>query len=56
MEFRVFLNFWCFTCIVVAGKSAQQVNLPVPEGCTDPAAKNFDPTARSDDGTCVYNF
>ncbi|KAH0882498.1 hypothetical protein HID58_058594 [Brassica napus] len=38
------------------GKAAQQVNLPVPEGCTDPAAKNFDPTARSDDGTCVYNF
>ncbi|KAL8050315.1 hypothetical protein ABFX02_06G075100 [Erythranthe guttata] len=33
---------------------AQQVNLPVPEGCTDPNAKNFDPTARSDDGTCVY--
>lgn len=38
------------------GKGAQQVNLPVPEGCTDPVAENFDPTARSDDGTCVYNF
>ena len=38
-----------------AGKAAQQINIPVPEGCTDPQAKNFDPTARSDDGTCVYN-
>ncbi|OMO66400.1 ATPase, AAA-type, core [Corchorus capsularis] len=37
------------------GKAAQQVNLPVPEGCTDPSAENFDPTARSDDGSCVYN-
>ncbi|KAI3896914.1 hypothetical protein MKX03_002585 [Papaver bracteatum] len=36
------------------GQGAQQVNLPVPEGCTDQSAKNFDPTARSDDGTCVY--
>ncbi|KAK7300746.1 hypothetical protein RJT34_11595 [Clitoria ternatea] len=38
------------------GKAAQQVNLPVPEGCTDPNAENFDPTARSDDGTCLYTF
>lgn len=38
------------------GKAAQQVNLPVPEGCTDPGAENYDPTARSDNGTCVYNF
>ena len=38
------------------GQAAQHVNLPVPEGCTDPVAENFDPTARSDDGTCVYNF
>lgn len=37
------------------GKAAQQVSLPVPEGCTDPSAANFDPTARSDDGSCVYN-
>ncbi|RCV39781.1 hypothetical protein SETIT_8G250400v2 [Setaria italica] len=37
------------------GKAAQQVGLPVPEGCTDPKAGNFDPTARSDDGSCVYN-
>ncbi|CAL5190015.1 unnamed protein product [Lathyrus oleraceus] len=36
------------------GKAAQQVNIPVPEGCTDPNAKNYDPTARSDDGTCLY--
>ncbi|KAJ1400955.1 P-loop containing nucleoside triphosphate hydrolase [Sesbania bispinosa] len=38
------------------GKAAQQVNIPVPEGCTDPNAANFDPTARSDDGTCLYTF
>uniref|UniRef100_A0A0D9XVS3 Ribulose bisphosphate carboxylase/oxygenase activase, chloroplastic n=1 Tax=Leersia perrieri TaxID=77586 RepID=A0A0D9XVS3_9ORYZ len=39
------------------GQGAQQGgNLPVPEGCADPAAKNFDPTARSDDGSCLYNF
>ncbi|CAO2173064.1 unnamed protein product [Urochloa humidicola] len=37
------------------GKAAQQVGVPVPEGCTDPRAGNFDPTARSDDGSCVYN-
>ncbi|KAL3838433.1 hypothetical protein ACJIZ3_023024 [Penstemon smallii] len=36
------------------GKAAQQVKLPVPEGCTDPSAANFDPTARSDDGSCAY--
>jgi hypothetical protein len=36
------------------GKAAQQVNLPVPEGCTDPNAINFDPTARSDNGSCLY--
>ncbi|XP_039129852.1 LOW QUALITY PROTEIN: ribulose bisphosphate carboxylase/oxygenase activase, chloroplastic-like [Dioscorea cayenensis subsp. rotundata] len=36
------------------GKAAQQVRVPVPEGCTDPAAANFDPTARSDDGSCKY--
>ncbi|ERN08004.1 ribulose bisphosphate carboxylase/oxygenase activase, chloroplastic isoform X1 [Amborella trichopoda] len=38
------------------GKAAQQVNIPVPEGCTDPNAKNFDPTARSDNGSCEYQF
>nr|QAB04969.1 Rubisco activase 2 alpha isoform [Oryza brachyantha] len=39
------------------GQGAQQAgNLPVPEGCTDPGAKNFDPTARSDDGSCLYTF
>jgi hypothetical protein len=37
------------------GKAAQHVRVPVPEGCTDPKAGNFDPTARSDDGSCVYN-
>ncbi|XP_020583757.1 ribulose bisphosphate carboxylase/oxygenase activase, chloroplastic-like isoform X1 [Phalaenopsis equestris] len=36
------------------GKGAQQVQVPVPEGCTDPAAQNFDPTARSDNGSCAY--
>ncbi|KAK6943002.1 hypothetical protein RJ641_028379 [Dillenia turbinata] len=36
-------------------KAAQRAKLPVPEGCTDPSAQNFDPTAaRSDDGSCVY--
>lgn len=39
-----------------AGKAAQQVSLPIPEGCTDPNADNFDPTARSDDGSCNYVF
>ncbi|XP_076958181.1 ribulose bisphosphate carboxylase/oxygenase activase 2, chloroplastic-like [Bidens hawaiensis] len=36
------------------GKAAQQVHVPVCEGCTDPSAENFDPTARSDDGSCAY--
>ncbi|KAH9302690.1 hypothetical protein KI387_014273, partial [Taxus chinensis] len=34
------------------GKAAQQVNLPIPEGCIDPSAENYDPTTRNDDGTC----
>ncbi|KAK6933135.1 ATPase, AAA-type, core [Dillenia turbinata] len=38
------------------GQAAQQVNVPVPEGCTDPSATNFDPTARSDDGSCLYTL
>ncbi|KAL8171569.1 hypothetical protein V2J09_023373 [Rumex salicifolius] len=38
------------------GKAAQQLTVPVPEGCTDPQAVNFDPTARSDDGSCNYTF
>ncbi|XP_010543271.1 PREDICTED: ribulose bisphosphate carboxylase/oxygenase activase, chloroplastic-like [Tarenaya hassleriana] len=37
------------------GKAAQQVKVPVPEGCTDPNAANYDPTARSDDASCVYS-
>ncbi|KAJ6429175.1 hypothetical protein OIU84_020749 [Salix udensis] len=36
------------------GQAAQQVKVPVPEGCTDRNAANFDPTARSDDGSCAY--
>ncbi|XP_075634952.1 ribulose bisphosphate carboxylase/oxygenase activase, chloroplastic-like [Castanea sativa] len=36
------------------GQAAQQVHVPVPEGCTDPSASNFDPTARSDNGSCQY--
>ncbi|KAE9461072.1 hypothetical protein RHGRI_036302 [Rhododendron griersonianum] len=36
------------------GQAAQQVHVPVPEGCTDPSAGNYDPTARSDNGSCVY--
>nr|ABK24548.1 unknown [Picea sitchensis] len=38
------------------GQAAQHVNLPVPEGCTDPRAANYDPTARSDNGSCEYEF
>ncbi|XP_059626567.1 ribulose bisphosphate carboxylase/oxygenase activase, chloroplastic-like [Cornus florida] len=36
------------------GMAAQQVHVPVPEGCTDPSAENYDPTARSDNGSCQY--
>ncbi|KAK4403286.1 Ribulose bisphosphate carboxylase/oxygenase activase 1, chloroplastic [Sesamum angolense] len=44
----------------IESKAAQKVNVPVPEGCTDPNANananatNFDPTPRSDDGSCLY--
>lgn len=39
------------------GKAAEQMGgVPVPVGCADPNAVNYDPTARSDDGSCVYNF
>ncbi|XP_077241979.1 ribulose bisphosphate carboxylase/oxygenase activase, chloroplastic-like [Tasmannia lanceolata] len=36
------------------GQAAQQLEFPIPEGCADPSAENFDPTARSDDGSCLY--
>eukprot|EP00928_Gymnodinium_smaydae_P012122 TRINITY_DN14410_c0_g1_i1.p1 TRINITY_DN14410_c0_g1~~TRINITY_DN14410_c0_g1_i1.p1 ORF type:complete len:466 (+),score=37.69 TRINITY_DN14410_c0_g1_i1:179-1576(+) len=36
------------------GKAAQQITVPVPEGCADPSATNYDPTARSDNGSCLY--
>jgi hypothetical protein len=39
-----------------AGFAAQQNPPPLKEGCTDPASKNYDPTARSDNGTCEYDF
>eukprot|EP00243_Klebsormidium_subtile_P006723 TRINITY_DN28_c0_g1_i1.p1 TRINITY_DN28_c0_g1~~TRINITY_DN28_c0_g1_i1.p1 ORF type:complete len:492 (-),score=128.21 TRINITY_DN28_c0_g1_i1:925-2400(-) len=39
-----------------AGKAAQQNPPAVKEGCTDPQSTNFDPTARSDDGSCEYDF
>ena len=42
--------------VIETGQAAQQVSVPVPEGCTDPNAQNFDPTARSDDGSCQYTF
>eukprot|EP00270_Netrium_digitus_P005155 TRINITY_DN1671_c0_g1_i6.p1 TRINITY_DN1671_c0_g1~~TRINITY_DN1671_c0_g1_i6.p1 ORF type:complete len:512 (-),score=147.50 TRINITY_DN1671_c0_g1_i6:324-1724(-) len=38
------------------GSTAQQIPVPVPVGCADPNAINYDPTARSDDGSCLYNF
>ncbi|KAL5549854.1 hypothetical protein UlMin_000030 [Ulmus minor] len=28
--------------------------VPVPEGCTHPSAKNYDPTASSDNRSCIY--
>ncbi|EEE69304.1 hypothetical protein OsJ_28586 [Oryza sativa Japonica Group] len=44
-----------YLCIATEG--AQQAgNLPVPEGCTDPVANNFDPTAMSNDSICLYTF
>ncbi|CAI5510713.1 unnamed protein product [Closterium sp. Naga37s-1] len=39
-----------------SGGYAQQVGVPVPAGCSDPNAVNYDPTVRSDDGSCVYDF
>ncbi|MCI29730.1 ribulose bisphosphate carboxylase/oxygenase activase, partial [Trifolium medium] len=37
-------------------QGAQQVNFPVQQGCADPYAENYDPTARSDNGSCTYNL
>lgn len=55
MPTLTFLTIWQnYVSWLCAGKAAQQINVPVPEGCTDPNAENFDPTARSDDGTCLY--
>jgi hypothetical protein len=42
--------------IVWVQAAAQQFSLPVPEGCPDPSAENFDPTVRSDVGSCLYQF
>jgi hypothetical protein len=47
---------WASLLAFSGGKAAQAFNVKVPEGCTDSNAQNFDPTARSDDGTCVYDF
>ena len=41
--------FTRFLLLFFTGKAAQQVGVPVPEGCTDP-------TARSDDGSCSYKL
>ncbi|KAK2432898.1 ribulose bisphosphate carboxylase/oxygenase activase, chloroplastic [Trifolium repens] len=38
------------------GQGAQQVNFPVQQGCADPSAENYDPTARSDNGSCTYEL
>ncbi|CAI8612835.1 unnamed protein product [Vicia faba] len=38
------------------GQGAQQVAFPVQEGYADPYAENYDPTVRSDDGSCSYNL
>jgi hypothetical protein len=35
--------------------AAQQNPPPLKEGCTDPASKKYDPTARSDKSTCEYD-
>jgi hypothetical protein len=55
MPHHALINF-LFISFPHAGKAAQQVQVPVPTGCTDPLAGNFDPTARSDDGSCTYNL
>ncbi|OVA19179.1 ATPase [Macleaya cordata] len=36
------------------GQAAQHLDFPVPEGCTDSVAENFDPTARSDDVWTIF--
>ncbi|BAT07120.1 Os09g0262000 [Oryza sativa Japonica Group] len=45
-----------FTPIKETEGAQQAGNLPVPEGCTDPVANNFDPTAMSNDSICLYTF
>ena len=37
------------------GQVSQHVNFIVLEGCTDPRARNFDPTVRSDNGSHLYD-
>lgn len=44
-------------CVLWAGgNAAASFDFKVPEGCTDQDAQNYDPTARSDDGSCIYDF
>jgi len=38
------------------GNAAASSDIKVPEGCTDQDVQNYDPTARSDDGSWVYDF
>lgn len=49
-------KFFLVTPFFTSGKAAQQLPPPVKQGCADPNAVNYDPTARSDDGSCVYDF
>ena len=49
---RDLLNFMVGT----TGQAAQHVNFPIPEGYIDPRETNFDPLARSSNGTCLYDF
>ena len=42
--------------VETTGQVSQHVNFPVPQGYTDLRVVNFDPTVRSDNGTCLYDF
>jgi cytochrome c peroxidase len=48
---RTRLPYFFVLCVIPALLSCSEIQ----EGCTDPAAVNFDPVASIDDGSCIYD-
>lgn len=54
MSRSALLSFFVLACLLFSVEASGKTTLDLIDGCTDPAACNFDPTADSDDGSCEY--